>query len=175
VNARPARGRRWRVWVARVVALLALGGAAAAIAVAVNSVKATDSVTEQDARDAMAQLATANQTLSDELNALAPGASPRLAQETVRTTAALSRRLDGEASGGGDLGDSVHAVLLAELAYLDAIGSTLNNPGSPLRGEIAQRGNTLREALQNIPGGAPRAVSGGAELIVFSKARVEQP
>jgi hypothetical protein len=161
------------VWVARLFALLALGGAGVAIYYAIDSVEIKHEVTTEEAQDAMARLNTANRSLSGRLGGLKPGFSPKAAQESVRSAAALSRKLDQDVgTREGNLGDGVHAVLVAELAYLDAVGSTLNNPRSPLRGRIMELGITLRQQLQNIPGGQSKSVSGGAELVAFSKARV---
>lgn len=173
-RGKPRRRRRWRVWFTRVFAVLALGGAIAAVLVAVNSVHTTHEVTQSEARQAMNQLTVANRNLSRTLAALRPGTHPQQAQEAGRSAAALSRKLGADVGKDGNLGDGVHQVLAAELAYLDAIGSTLNNPRSPLSRKIMERGIALRAVLQNLPGGAPRAVSGGAALITYSKARVSR-
>ena len=65
-------------------------------------------------------------------------------------------------------------TLDAELAYLDAIGSTLNNPRSSLRGKLRERGAALRSALQSVPGGSQLTVKGGTELGAYSAARVSR-
>lgn len=174
---KPRRRRRWRwrVWFARVFAVLALGGAVAAVLIAVNSLHSTHEVSQSEARQAMNQLTVANRNLSRTLATLQPSMSPRQAQEAGRSAAAVSRKLAEDVGKEGDLGDGVHQVIAAELAYLDAIGSTLNNPRSPLSRKIMERGIALRTVLQNLPGGAPRAVSGGAALVAYSKARVSKP
>lgn len=172
---KPRRRRGWRVWFARVFAMLALGGAVTAVLIAVDSVHGKHEVSQSEARQAMNQLTVANRNLSRTLAALRPGEHPQQAQEASRSAAALSRKLAEDVGKQGDLGDGVHQVITAELAYLDAIGSTLNNPRSPLRAKIMERGIALRTVLQNLPGGAPRAVSGGAALVAYSKARVSKP
>ena len=129
-----------------------------AIYVAITSVDSAKEVTGDEAAAAMQQLATANGGLSDKLEPLAPGASPQAAQAETRKVAALTRKLQGEIDGGGDLADGLHAVYAAELTYLDAVGSTLNNPGSPLRAKIGPTAQALRDVLQQVPGGDHRAI-----------------
>lgn len=166
------RWRRVRVWLARLFAILALAGAAAAVAVAVSSVRSRHDVTETQARDAMAQLTGVNRALSTRLTALRPGASPRPAQEAARQAVARATGLGASVSTDGSLGSAVHAVLTAERAYLDAVGSTLNNPRSSLRSAIAERAVALRRALGSLAGGVPSAVSGSAELLTYSRKRI---
>jgi hypothetical protein len=161
-----------RKWIARLFAVLALGGAGIGIYLAVTSVKVKHDVTVSEAHDAMVALAGVNHDLSSRLGALHPGDSPRDAQETVRLAAAQTRKLDKDVGSEGDLGVAVHTVVKTELTYLDAVGSTLNNPRSPLRSRISGDAIALRQALQNVPGGASRAISGGANLVVYSKLRV---
>ena len=158
-------------WFARLFAVLALAGAGAGIYVAITSVKTKHEVTESQARDAMSQLGDVNRDLATKLKALRAGSSPHAAQESGRAAAALAHKLDSDVSTEGDLGITVHAVLKAELTYLDAIGSTLNNPRSPLRSRINEFAIALRQALQNVPGGEPGLIAGGANLVVYSKRR----
>jgi hypothetical protein len=163
-----------RIWMARLLAVVALVGTAVAVFVAISSVDSTSELTDDEAQGAMVRLATANRTISGRLNELAPGTSPRGAQEAVRSAAALTQQLGTDLGGEGGLANRLEDVLAAETAYLDALGSTLNNPNSALRGRVGERGNALREALQNIPGGDPKAVEGGAELVIYSEARAEE-
>jgi hypothetical protein len=164
----PDRTRRHR---ARLIAVLALIGALVALVVAVTTVDSTDELTGEEAQAAMVELAAANGALSDRLDALTAGDSPRDAQAATRSTTALVRRLDGEVEGDGSLPDRVHAVYRTELAYLDAVGSTLNNPASPLRGRSGERAQALRDVLQQVPGGDHRAIRGGMALVLYSEAR----
>lgn len=157
-----------RRWVARGAALLALAAAAVAFLLAVGSVHGTHELTGEEAQGAMRQLTASNTALGDRLEALKTGASPRAAQEATRTTASLTRKLDDDADGGGD---RVHGVLQAELDYLDAVGSTLNNPRSELRGRIGERAQALRDLLQHVPGGDHRVIRGGLALVQYSEAR----
>ncbi len=157
----------------RVLAVLALAGAIAATLVAVASIDANHEVSQTQTRLAMGRLAVANGELSRQLEQLEPGDSPHQAREAARGAAALSRKLAADVGTAGDLGNLVHNVLAAELGYLDAVGSTLNNPRSPLRSKIMERAIALRQVLQNVPGGMWRAVRGGAALVAYSKARLK--
>ena len=161
-----------RIWIPRILALLALAGAVVGIYAAVTSVERTDELTVEEAQEITGRLNAVNRELGGRLTALEPGTSPREAQASTRTAADLTRELLEAGGGEGSLADRLDAVLRAELAYLDAIGSTLNNPRSELRGAIRERGVTLREQLQNLPGGNAKVVRGGAELVVYSEARL---
>lgn len=160
-----------RIWFPRAIALLALAGACAAVLVAINSVSTTDEVTGDEAQAAMTQLATANGALSDKLDPLKEGDSPREAQEETRALVELTRKLDAEVAGDGSLADRLHAIYAAELAYLDAVGSTLTNPTSPLRERIGETAQALRDVLQEVPGGDHLAIRGGMALVLYSEAR----
>ncbi|MFL5844708.1 MAG: hypothetical protein ACJ762_08455 [Solirubrobacteraceae bacterium] len=162
-----------KAWIARIVALLALLGAAAAIYLAITSVKTSHDVTGDAANAAMKELAAGNGSLSDVLEALGKGDSPRAAQAKTRSTADLTRRLDDDTDGEGDMADRVKAVYAAELTYLDAVGSTLNNPSSPLRKQIGKTAQALRDVLQQVPGGDHRAIRGGMALVLYSEARLK--
>jgi hypothetical protein len=159
-----------RIWVPRIVALLALGGVVTALVLAVGMSGASGGFTAEDVETATAELNRANGALSDKLEALEPGASPREAQDAARAAADLTRRLVEDA-GDAPEAESLRAVLDIELDYLDAVGSTLNNPRSALRGRVGERGDALRDALQNVAGGDHRVVSGGQELVAYSEVR----
>src|SRR4051794_38001129 len=102
-----------RKWIARLSAVIALAGAGTGIYVAITSVKPKHDVTVSEAQDAMDQLAGTNRDLASKLGALHVGQSPSAAQESVRTAAALSRKLDKDVGTRGDLGAGVHAVIKA--------------------------------------------------------------
>lgn len=172
-RARAARRGR-RTWIPRVLALLALVGAVAAILLAFTTLDGGGEITEADAQRAMEQLTAANGALSDTLEPLGSGDSPSAAQQATRTTADLARRLDAEIEDDSDLANRLHDVYAAELAYLDAVGSTLNNPKSPLRGKVGVSAQALRDALQQVPGGDHRAIRGGMALVQYSEARVAE-
>ena len=162
-----------RKWFARLFALIALGAAGFGIYYAIDSVKDDDKeVTAAQARDAVAQITEANADLSSKLRALKVHTSPQLAQESVRSAAALTRDLDEKVGDKGDLAEAVHTIIRKELAYLDAVGSTLANPRSPLRSQVAEFALAVRKALREVPGTGSAEISGVAKLIAFSEARL---
>jgi hypothetical protein len=160
-----------RRWSARLLALLVLAGAVVAVLVVVHSVHAKHDVTEAEAAGAMSQLADANQALSSQLNLLKKGESPKPAQSATRSALSLTRKLSGDLGSSGDLGAAVGAVFAAEVSYLDAVGSSLNNPHSVLLAKTVPLARAVRTALQSAPGGSPRSVSGAATLIAYSHGR----
>lgn len=160
-----------RIWLSRAAALLALVGAAAAIAVAVAGVDPAAETTPEQSRDLMMRLAQTNAGLGERLNALQRGDSPREAQDATRSTADQARLLDAQVEGDTPLARQLHEVFRAELDYLDAVGSTLNNPRSALRGKVGPLAQALRDVLQQVPGGDHRAVAGGMNLVMYSEAR----
>jgi hypothetical protein len=164
-------GRRGRLWLARAVALVALVGSAVAIYAAVKSVHGSSGATVAQARATMQRMAAANATLSSQLQALVPGASPLQVQQTNRTTAGLAGELSASANSGGSIGAAVHAALTAELAYTDAVGSSLSNPRSVLLAKVPALATALRAALQAVPGGSPQTVSGDTALVTYSQSR----
>src|SRR4051794_30468185 len=161
-----------RKWFARLFAVIALAGAAVGIYYAIDSVKSDPEVTAADARDAMAQISEANADLSAKLEALRAHHSPQLAQESVRTAAAVTRKLDDDLGSEGELADASHATIRKELAFLDAVGSTLANPRSPLRGRIGELAIDVRQAFQHVPDAGSPQISGVPRLLAFSEARL---
>jgi hypothetical protein len=155
----------------RLLALAALGAALLAVVVAVSTVRPAPEASGKDAPTIMQELNAANGALGERLEALVPGASPRAAQAAARSTAALTRRLDGEVDNAEFTADTAHAALQAELLYLDAVGSTLNNPAGELREVVGERAQGLRDALRRVPGGDHHAVRGGTALVAYSRAR----
>jgi hypothetical protein len=160
--------QRWR---GRALALLSLVVAVVAVLLVVTSVHAHHDVTQAQATSAMLQLGSANQELSSQLHALTVGQSPQAAQSATRRALSLTTRLSAALGTSGDLGAAIHAVLRAEVAYLDAVGSSLNNPRSLLLGQVVARAGAVRTALQALPGAVPGSVSGAAALVAYSQAR----
>src|SRR4051812_33143572 len=132
-----------KVWIPRVFALLALAAVAVAIYLAISSVDSSSELSGADAQAAMQELAGGNGALSDKLDALSAGDSPSEAQDATRTMADLTHRLEARLDEEGDMADRVRAVYAAELAYLNAVGSTLNNPSSELRTQIGPTAQAL--------------------------------
>jgi hypothetical protein len=163
-----------RKWFARLFALIALGAAAFGIYYAIDSVRSEDhKVSAADAKDAADQISVANGDLSAKLTALRPHHSPQLARESVHTAAALARKLDEDLGDSGALADAIHSVIRRELAFLDAVGSTLANPRSPLRGRVAEYALDVRRAFHHVPGAGSASIHGVPELVAFSEARLE--
>src|SRR4051812_31557267 len=162
-----------RKWFARLFALVALVGAGVGIYYAIDSVRSeSDKVSASEAKDAADQISQANGDLSAKLAALRPHHSPQLARESVHTAAALARKLDEDLGKKGDLADAIHGVIRKELAFLDAVGSTLANPRSPLRGRVAEYAIDVRQAFQHVPGSHSASISGVPQLVAFSEARL---
>ena len=161
-----------RKWFARLFAVIAIAGAAYGIYYAINSVKDEPDVTAADARDGAAQISDANADLSSKLRALRPGGSAQLSRESVHSAAAVARKLDGDLGHKGDMASAIHAIIAKELHYLDAVGSTLANPRSPLRGRVADLAIEVRKAYQHVPGAGSPQISGVPQLIAFSEARL---
>jgi len=159
------------VWIPRALALFALLATMVALVVVFSSVESTSEMTGDEAEGMMTQLNEANAQLSGLLEALEPGDSPVEAQGAVREAADLTRQLHADTPDEGSLADRMRSVLGAELEYLDALGSTLNNPRSALRATIGPKQIVLRDQVKSAPGGDVDAISGGAELIAYSKSR----
>ena len=161
-----------RKWFARLFAVIAIGGAAYGIYYAIDSVKSEPDVSAADARDGAAQISDANSDLSSRLRALRAGASVSLARESVHSAAAVARKLDKDLGDKGDMATAIHAVINKELQFLDAVGSTLANPRSPLRGRVGEFAINVRQAYQHIPGAGSPQISGVPQLVAFSEARL---
>ena len=159
------------VWIPRALALFALLGTLAALLFVFSGLESTNELTVEEAQDVMTQLNEANARVSGLLEAIEPGDSPTEAQGAVREAADLTRELHDDTPDEGSLSDRMRSVLDAELDYLDALGSTLANPRSALRGTIGPKQTVLREQVKNTPGGDVDSISGGAELIAYSKSR----
>lgn len=177
MNAAASRQRRAKpaVWVPRAAALVALVATAIALIVAVAGAGggSSGSSSERSLLQALARISARNQELSRQLAALAPGTSPRGAQDAARQTIALVRRLQGEFPAGGDVGSRAQAVFAPELDYLDAVGSVLANPRSPLRDQVVSRAQDLRGALESSPASSPDDVKGYVHLVNYSRARLQ--
>ena len=161
-----------RKWFARLFAVIAIAGAAYGIYYAINSVKDEPNVSAADARDAAGKISDANGGLSSRLRALRPGGSASLARESVHSAAAVARSLDKDLGDKGDMAKAIHSVISKELLFLDAVGSTLANPRSPLRGRVGEYAIDVRQALQHIPGAGGAEISGVPQLVAFSVARL---
>lgn len=170
--ASPARpDTATRPWIPRAVALVALVGVAVAVAVAVAGVHgAGGELSQAQASTALARLDAVNRPLGERLAALRSGQSARPAQAANRAAYALAGRLRAGLSAQGDLGAALHHVVVAEIAYTDAIGSTLYNPRSALRDRIVPGAAALRAALA-AANGNPQLVRGAENFVAVARAR----
>ncbi|MEY2516775.1 MAG: hypothetical protein QOJ89_4133 [bacterium] len=65
----------------------------------------------------------------------------------------------------------LQAALAQERAWLDAVGSTLANPRSPLRDELPARDAQARRALATLPTAPAHRVGGARSLISYARSR----
>lgn len=131
--------------------------------------------------DALEPLIDDNESVTRELDGLRAGGSPGGALDAVRDT------LEGLDSTGDELSDlappggeeatlrQAEELVGAERDYLDAVGSVLNNPGSPRIGELVRLEGQADDALGDLDPVAPGLESslGGSEpLIAYSESRL---
>ncbi|HEY1538219.1 MAG TPA: hypothetical protein VGF63_02395 [Solirubrobacteraceae bacterium] len=171
VSKAARRDRRSRTF-NRVAVLVALAALVVAVAVLVESSDPVTPLTSSDADFMSAQLVAADQRVRGSLarlHELGPALAIDHARDAVATTRSLAIELR---NSHGEMADRLHRALTLEGAWLDAIGSTLANPRSPLQTQLAARDDALRPALAALPGrGAPRA--GAAPLLVsYSRSRI---
>jgi hypothetical protein len=75
-------------------------------------------------------------------------------REALAATALLADQIRGFS---GPAAERLQAATKAQLRYLDAVGSTLTNPRSPLRAQLPARATAARTALAALDGPAPRS------------------
>jgi hypothetical protein len=155
---------------ARIAAVTALLGSAAALGVV--AVRGSDDRASAGPKTLpLASFTDEAEAVASELGRLEAGKSAQPALRAVKT--AMAAR-DALATRAGPLGDDrTLNALEREYEYLDALGSVLSNPNSPLRSELDERGTRARAALAAAPGGdAPAAATRGwPELLAFAEAR----
>lgn len=91
-----------------------------------------------------------------------------LTRETIATTRSLAREI-GHAQGAR--AERLRRALRLEGAWLDAVGSTLSNPRSPLRAQLAVRDHALRPALAALGTHARPREGVAQQLVVYARAR----
>ena len=130
------------------------------------------SLSQADASYMSAQLMTADQRVRRQLVRLKPQQTSAAVART-RDGALTARSLTIELSnvGGADAAVLRRALTL-ESAWLDAVGSVLSNPRSPLRDELVARDALLRPALDALPVPEGRRKGGAVHLVRYAKARV---
>jgi hypothetical protein len=142
---------------ARIVAVSALFAVAGALAFVVMQAPADRSApAEVDA----ARLTAPLEAVATELGKLEEDESARPAQRAVRSAMDAAEGLQGQVTAGELVVNAVERTI----EYLDAVGSLLSNPRSPLRSEIEDRARRARSALDAAPGGNGATIRGWERL-----------
>jgi hypothetical protein len=116
--------------------------------------------------------------LAAELAALRPGTSAQRARRALHAAVADNRAVAfaiRRAEAAGLLRDERLANAVdAQREYLDALGSSLSNPRSPLLRHLADRARRVRAAFASLPGagGLQRTISGWQRLATTTASRV---
>jgi hypothetical protein len=155
----------------RLVALLALALLPLAIVALATSRRPAVAMSRADARFLSAELVRADQRVRAQLVRLRAGApSPALGhtREAVLTMRSLGVEMR---SFRGAEAARLRRALRLEGRWLDAVGSTLYNPRSPLRAQLAARDAAARRALAALPGARPSVRSGTAQLVAYTRLR----
>lgn len=162
----PAEGTRVRLVALAVIVLLA----GAMLSVFLSRSPAT-TLSSSDARFMTGQLLAADDRVRSQLATLRPQdlsearARTRGALATTRSLAVQMRAKDGDAA------ERVRRALALERDWLDAVGSTLANPRSPLREQIVRRDRELRAALAALPGDGVARSGASQRLVDYALAR----
>jgi hypothetical protein len=173
-EAAPASTSRERA--AKYARRLAAVIAVAMIPAAIYALVATDSLapplSRADASFMSDQLMTADQRVRRQLVRLRPGQT-RAAIARTRDATLTARSLAMElASTSGKDAELLRRALTLESAWLDAVGSVLANPRSPLREELVARDAALRPALDALPVREGRRKGGAAHLARYASSRI---
>ena len=124
-----------------------------------------------DASYLSAQLMTADQRVRRQLVRLkARQTSGAIARTRDATLTARSLLIELDNAGGRDA-ERLRRALKLESAWLDAVGSVLSNPRSPLRDELVARDALLRPALNALPVREGRRKGGAEGLVRYAKSR----
>lgn len=142
------------------LARLAVGGALALLLVMVTAIVATATRggAKADIQAYEQRLAGYDNDVRSQLARLGPPGSVARARLRTRgalaATQALARQLRD--LGGADAA-RLRAATRAQLGYLDAVGSALTNPRSPLRAQLPARAVAAKQALAALDPPAPRS------------------
>ena len=104
--------------------------------------------------------------LATELAALHAGESAQAARRAlhaaVADNATIASALKRAEAAGLPADERLVNAVDAQSEYLDAVGSVLSNPRSPLRRAVAERARRVQAAFTALPGagGLPRTISG---------------
>lgn len=169
----PARraGRRGKV-ARRVLAFGALLVPPAAVAALLMTHAAGSGLSRADAGFIAGQIVTADQRLRSQLARVAVnGTAP--SAERAREANLTMRSLMIEVGGhGGAEAIGLRRALTLQRAWIDAVGSTLASPRSPLRDELAARDAAARAAIAALPGSSGRRSGGARSLLSYARSRV---
>ncbi|MDX6677071.1 MAG: hypothetical protein QOE31_1123 [Solirubrobacteraceae bacterium] len=125
----------------------------------------TATLSRTDASFLGKQLITADGRVRSRLVRLRGGGTPRALNRTRDahlTTRSLALELR---SYRGPEVDRLRSALGIERAWLDAVGSTLSNPRSPLRTKLLARDAAARRALTDLPTPRPPRADGTRSLL----------
>lgn len=147
---------------ARILAVGALVSVTVALLVLVSSAPTERG---EAAGPTVSTLAVPMEQVDRRLADLQPAQSARPAQRAVRRAMDAATRLKAGTEVLGD--ERVTNAIERTIEYLDAVGSLLSNPRSPLRSELEERATRARAALGAAPGGesARAAVRGWQRLL----------
>lgn len=163
---KPAEGTRVRLVALGVIVVLA--GAMLSIFLSRSPASALSSA---DARFMTAQLLAADGRVRSELATLDRRGVQR-ARSRTRAAVATTRSLAVEIGAkNGDAAGLVRRALQRERDWLDAVGSTLANPRSPLRDEILDRDRRLIAALAALPGDGVARRDASQQLVTYALSR----
>ena len=170
----PARSSgRLAKYARRFVALVAILMLPAAVYALVTTEGPVTALPQEDAVYLSEQLITADQRVRRQLARLRPlHTSPAIARTRESQLTARSIALELGDHGGSAV-DRLQRAVKLEALWLDAVGSVLANPRSPLRDQLVARDAALRPALAALPSTEGLRREGGAEhLRKFAKARI---
>jgi hypothetical protein len=169
--------RRGRIWARRLIAVAALAGTVAAFVSILGD--AGPAATRTAALGPqLSRIETAGLALERSLGALHPGRSAPGVRHDLHEAVAVHRSVVGwvarmRADGRLKADDRLDNVLDADFEYLDAVGSVLANPRSPLRLELEARAGRARAALGSVSETAALAAAlhGWRRLVTYTDAR----
>jgi hypothetical protein len=168
VEARWA-GRRHR---GRLVVFAAILSLVIAVAALTTVRRPVSQLARADASYMSVQLIRADQRVRTQLARLKDSGTNRAlsrTREAIATTRSLA--LEVRDSGGGHA-ERLRRALALEGRWLDAVGSTLANPRSPLRASLRARDGAVRPALAALPSRAGRRTGGARQLVDYAESRV---
>jgi hypothetical protein len=152
------------------IAILMVPGAVYALAVTKGPVSA---LPQADAAYLSEQLITADQRVRKQLVRLRPlhtSAAIARTRESQLTARSITLELGNR---GGSAATRLQRALKLEAGWLDAVGSVLANPSSPLIDALVARDAALRPALAALPSTEGLRRKGGAEhLRDFARSRI---